>query len=163
VTLLERESLARFLVEAPLEGPVSTSVPALLPALTREVRFAEVEPILRSCAHCHDDAIVAGGEGGPGHTGGMGFSPGGLDLSSYQAIVRARFRGVSVTMSTDGSVPRLVQALQERHHEAAAEQSGVDVETVSDDTLRGMPLGLPPLSPEEIQLVRSWLLQGLPR
>jgi mono/diheme cytochrome c family protein len=159
----ERESLARFIVEAPLERPLSTTVSPLLPVLAREVRFAEVEPILRACAHCHDDAIVAGGEGGPGHTGGMGFAPGGLDLSSYSAIARARFRGVSVTTSIDGAVPRLVQALQERRHEAAAEESGAEVESVSDDPLRGMPLGLPPLSPEEIQLVASWLAKGLPR
>ncbi len=94
---------------------------------------------------------------------GRSFAPGGLDLSSYSAIARARFHGASVTTSTDGSVPRLVQALQERRHEAAAEGNASDVEPVSDDPLRGMPLGLPPLSPEEIQLVASWLAQGLPR
>lgn len=30
-------------------------------------------------------------------------------------------------------------------------------------TVRGMPLGLPALSPEQIQLVASWIEQGRPR
>jgi hypothetical protein len=29
--------------------------------------------------------------------------------------------------------------------------------------VRGMPLGLPPLEPEQIQLVESWIAQGRPR
>ena len=48
----------------------------------------------------------------------------------------------------DGT-PRLVAALLARHDE-----SGL--------TPRGMPLGLPPLSAEDIQLVESWVAQGKP-
>jgi hypothetical protein len=31
-----------------------------------------------------------------------------------------------------------------------------------DPNLRGMPLGFPALTPEELQLVESWLEQGRP-
>lgn len=163
LTPAERESVARFVLEAPLAPSTKAAPPPLLPTLSRAVRFAEVEPLLRPCAHCHDDAVIAGGEGGPGNTGGMGFAASGLDLSNYSAILRARFRGVSVTASRGHDVPLLVRALQQRHEEAVAEEAGVDVAAVVDDEVRGMPLGLPPLTPVEIQLVRSWIEQGMPR
>jgi hypothetical protein len=51
-------------------------------------------------------------------------------------------------------VPRLVRALLARHDEEAGAVSGA---------VRGMPLGYPPLSPEDIQLVESWIAQGRPR
>jgi cytochrome c2 len=163
LTPAERESVARFLLEAPLAPSTKAAAPPLLPTLSRPVRFAEVEPLLQPCAHCHDDAVIAGGEGGPGNTGGMGFAASGLDLSNYSAILRARFRGVSVTASRGHDLPLLVRALQQRHEEAVAEEAGVDVDAVVDDEVRGMPLGLPPLSPAEIQLVRSWIEQGMAR
>ena len=31
-----------------------------------------------------------------------------------------------------------------------------------DPSLRGMPLGLPSVTPEELQLVESWIAQGRP-
>jgi len=52
----------------------------------------------------------------------------------------------------DGT-PRLVAALLARHDETRA---------VPRDAVRGMPLGLSPLSAEDIQLVESWVAQGKP-
>jgi hypothetical protein len=54
---------------------------------------------------------------------------------------------------TKEGLPRLVAALVARQREDAGQ--------VSDD-VRGMPLGLPPLTAEQIQLVESWVEQGRP-
>jgi hypothetical protein len=51
-------------------------------------------------------------------------------------------------------MPWLVAAMYARHVEVA----GGKVEGV-----RGMPLGLPPMTLEEIQLVETWISQGRPR
>ena len=48
----------------------------------------------------------------------------------------------------------MVSVMQARREE----ELGQPVEGV-----RGMPLGLPSMSPEDIQLVESWVSQGRPR
>ncbi|MDP2340592.1 MAG: c-type cytochrome [Deltaproteobacteria bacterium] len=150
----ERHSVARFLLEQPLVD-VDAAVPARLPVLARAVRWPEVEPLFAPCAHCHDDAVIARGDGGPGNSGGMGFAPARLDLSGYGAVLRSRSKGAPITSGL------LVKALWLRHEEAAAEARGVVVVDVAGP--RGMPLGLPPLAPADIQLVESWIAQGMPR
>lgn len=153
LTSTERESVARFLLEAPLSVPTTTTPTTNLPLLTRRVGWIDVERIFASCVHCHDDAVVGKGEGGPGHTGGMGFTGAGVDLSSYAAVLRTRSKGRLITA---GDSPLLVSALLLRQREV--EQGVVD-----EGGAHGMPLGLPPLSAEDIQLVASWVSQGMPR
>ena len=60
---------------------------------------------------------------------------------------------VSVSASWRDGTPRLLAVLLARQREIRGEQGA----------LRGMPLGLPPLSPEQIQLVETWIAQGRPR
>jgi hypothetical protein len=108
------------------------------------------------CWHCHSQPDFTRGDGGPGMTGGFGFAPRGLDLSTYSGVLSGlrdrEGRGTSVfTPRADGE-PLLVAVLRARQ----AEECGVTTE------LRGMPLGLPALSAEEIQLVDSWVEQGRP-
>jgi hypothetical protein len=55
--------------------------------------------------------------------------------------------------AADGA-PRLLRALLNRREEEAGKV---------DPEIRGMPLGYPSLSPEDIQLVESWIAQGRPR
>lgn len=50
-------------------------------------------------------------------------------------------------------LPMLLAVLLARQHEEAGESSD----------LIGMPLGLPSMSPKQIQLVESWIEQGRPR
>ena len=52
----------------------------------------------------------------------------------------------------DGT-PRLVAALLARHDEA---------NQAPNRAVRGMPLGLPALNAEEIQLVETWVAEGKP-
>jgi hypothetical protein len=90
-------------------------------------------------------------------TGGFGFKPRKIDFSSYQGIqsggVDPQGQRVSLFAPTSEGLPRLVAALVARAREDAGHES---------DEVRGMPLGLPPLSAEQIQLVESWVAQGRP-
>lgn len=145
----------------------STSLPLAeserLPLLERDVFHEEVESrVFRQlCWHCHGDPDYARAEGGPGNTGGFGFDPRRLDLSSYEGVMSGAVdengRRYSVLfgglLSEDG-VPRIVEVLLARHLETRGEPQ---------ENVRGMPLGMPPLSFEDIQLVESWVAQGARR
>ena len=149
--------LAEFLWQTELKAPVPPVPPKRLPALTRDVSFDEVnEKVLsRTCGHCHTDPLSAGGDGGPGNTGGFGFKPRGLDLSSYRGTMTGHITPsgdrASVFQKTESGEPLLLAAILAR----SGEQHGTETPGV-----RGMPLGLPPLNPEQVQLVESWIAQG---
>ncbi len=155
----EAEALAAFISHIPLAAPPKREVPARLPVLERAVSWAEVSAKVfhDTCWHCHAVPDFARGDGGPGNSGGFGFEARGLDLSSYTGISEGSFdrdgerRSVFERLS-DGT-PRIVAHLMARHVEAAG---GIV------DQVRGMPLGLPPLTLEQIQLVESWIVQGRP-
>ena len=150
--------IAAYLLETPV---LPDTPPAFvrLPLLSRRVSFAEAnrQVFSRTCHHCHTDADGAGGDGGPGNTGGFGFAPRGVSFSSHASIMggyldtQGKRRSLFEPLA-DGT-PRLVAALLARHDETRA---------VPRDAVRGMPLGLPPLSAEDIQLVESWVAQGKP-
>jgi hypothetical protein len=155
----ELRDLSAYLLRTPLE-PVRYTVPARLPPLERKVDYAEVaEKVLDvTCRHCHGNPDVAIGDGGPGNTGGFGFKPRKLNLSSYRDTQGGYLADDGETHSVfeampDGT-PRIVAAVWARHREYAGEPSAA---------VRGMPLGLPPLPPEEIQILESWVAQGRPR
>lgn len=130
-----------------------------LPVLTRRVAYEEVNTKVfsRTCHHCHTDAEGAGGDGGPGNTGGFGFAPRGVSFSSHASILAgyldARGQRRSLFEPLPDGTPRLIAALVARHAET---------EQTANAAVRGMPLGLPPLSAEDIQLVESWVVQGKP-
>lgn len=131
-----------------------------LPLLERPVSYAEVERAVfrQTCWHCHSQPDLMRGDGGPGMTGGFGFDARHLDLSTYSAALGGYD-------ARDGQPVSLFQTLTETGESALvsvllarqAEERGVRAE------LRGMPLGLPALTPEQIQLVASWVDQGRPQ
>ncbi|MCC7385189.1 MAG: c-type cytochrome [Deltaproteobacteria bacterium] len=148
--------LAAFLLETPLPHAVRAA-PAKRPLLARRVRYAEVsQRVFRKlCWHCHSAPLRGSGDGGPGNTGGFGYAGRGVDLSSYEGIARG-------TLGADGhrrslfaplpdGTPLLVATLLARHQEEQGSQ---------DPQLVGMPLGLPALPMEDIQLVETWIAQG---
>lgn len=156
LTPVDAVDLASFVLTTRLDPPPRAVVVARRPVLDRPVSFAEVNErvLMKTCRHCHTDPDKARGDGGPGNTGGFGFVPRGLDLSSYEGVSAGFVDGEGQRRSVferlpDGT-PRLVAALLARH----AEQAG------SPGAVRGMPLGLPPAPPEEIQLVETWIAQG---
>lgn len=156
-TAKEIEDLATFLRE-PLPEVAAVPRPRYRPRqLEREVHYPEVAAKLSRhlCFHCHSDSARAGDQG-PGNSGGFGYDGASLDLATRAGIIRGikrdgRFRGLPDRLE-DGT-PRLVASLLARHAE-------MDGQTHPE--VMGMPLGFPPISEEEIDLVSTWIEQGAP-
>lgn len=159
LSVQEAADLAAFVLGAPLDAAPMSTPPARLPILERSVGYDEVEKkvLHKICWHCHSQPDYARGDGGPGNTGGFGFAPRKLDLSSYESIASGYLdkSGERRSLFAKGpnGRPILVEALYARQREMLGQIGDV----------RGMPLGLPPLSPEDIQLVETWVAQGHPR
>lgn len=165
LTEAEARDVALYLLTVEV-APEAPYVPKpRLPVLERPVTWAEVETRVfrRTCWHCHSDPDYAIGDGGPGNTGGLGFAGVGLNVATYQGILSGAFaRGdtspsrtrVSVFKPLADGTPRIVAAMLARHDELAGKPR---------PDVRGMPLGLPPYSMEDIQLVESWIAQGRPQ
>lgn len=152
--------VAAYLYETPLSAVEPPPVPARLPNLERRVTYAEVdEKVFRvTCRHCHSDPDASMGDGGPGNTGGFGFAPKKLDLATYKGIAAGFVDDAgerrSIFVPVTSGEPRLIETLLARQREVAGDHGG---------EVRGMPLGLPALTPEQVQLVSSWVAQGRPR
>ncbi len=156
----EAKNVAAFILKTELAPPPERPVPARLPVLTRRVTYDEVSRRVfrNTCWHCHAEPDYAIGDGGPGNTGGFGFKPRGLNLAEYDGInagfLDDKGERRSIFSAMPDGTPRLVAALVARQHEQAGSR---------DPALRGMPLGLPALSAEDIQLVETWIAQGRPQ
>lgn len=166
LTDLEARDLTAYLFNAQLDPSPTPKPFERLPVLDRKVTFEEVDKKVfhRTCWHCHSDADFSIGDGGPGNSGGFGFKPRGLNLASYDGVaagIKDKSSGARTSVLTvkkdaegDAALPILVRSLVARHAEEAGAETG---------EIRGMPMGMPPLSAEEIQLVESWIAQGRPR
>ena len=147
----------------------------------------------KTCIHCHAEDSRNLGVGGPGSSGGFGYAGTNLGHTSYARVragsQRAPTLDPELARSLDGpatlsgvfgpgvipsrgppgvhrsvfrpveegpmkGVPLLVAQLRARQLEEAGEVVPGVV---------GMPLGLPALSPEELQLVESWVAKGRPQ
>jgi cytochrome c5 len=156
----EIAAAAAYIMTAPITEPAAKPVPQRLPVLTRKVTYEEVDKKVfhRTCWHCHSEPDFAIGDGGPGNSGGFGFKPRGLNLVSYEGMAAGMIgddgERSSVFAKDKDGVPVMVKGLINRYSEDAGGATGEH---------RGMPLGYPPLSLEDIQLVESWIVQGRPR
>jgi cytochrome c5 len=156
----DARNLAAFVLQTPLTRPPEKSIPRRLPVLDRKVGFEEVmERVLgKTCRHCHSDPDVSLGDGGPGNTGGFGFAPRRLNVASYSGVAAGLLdkqgERASVFAKLSDGTPRLIAAMMARYAEEAGKPSS---------EVRGMPLGLPPIPLEDIQVVESWIAQGRPR
>lgn len=159
IPMTEQEVLdvAAFLIETPVQPEPGEPMPERVAAPSRAVGYEEVDERIfhRTCRHCHSDPEQVIGDGGPGYSGGFGFRKRGLDLNSYEGLHSGslddggRRRSLFEPMA-DGT-PRIVAHLWARH----AEIAGRPVEGI-----RGMPLGLPAVPPEDIALLEAWIAQG---
>lgn len=146
-TPAERADLVAALFETPLATQPRPAIPKRLPLLERQVTWDEVweRVFSRTCRHCHADGVA--GDAGPGNTGGFGHPGKRLDLGSEQAVRHGK-DGVSVLDPRDDAP--LLKHLWARHAEVAGQPvAGV----------LGMPLGLPPVPAEDLQLLETWIRQ----
>ncbi|MEM1415350.1 MAG: cytochrome c [Myxococcota bacterium] len=154
----EARAVAAHLFHAELAPAPVVEVPARLPLLARPVTYTEVDRRLFAplCRHCHGDPSFALGDGGPGHTGGFGFAARGIDLASVEGVASGHLRDGrrrSLFAPTEDGTPFIVASLMARY----AEVAGAPV-----PGLRGMPLGLPPVPLEDVQLLETWIAAGRP-
>ncbi len=103
------------------------------------------------CVHCHMDPEANEGRRGPGNAGGFGWPETGIELETYEGVVAV----------ADKIGPSLLRRREEAHRDAI--DPGQKPATLTRPEKPGMPLGLPPLSDEDISLVLGWLEQGMPR
>lgn len=151
------EELHAINMSTPRSMPLSEISPT-----TRRVTFREVSKRVfkKMCWHCHSDPKGNNGDGGPGNTGGFGYRGAGLDLGTYQGVVRGSIDKSNTRRSILESAPDelgkdkpplIIQHLLARRNEAAG---------YPPTEILGMPLGLPPLPDEDIALVWGWIEQG---
>jgi cytochrome c2 len=170
----DARAMATFLWYADPGKPVVRKVPPLPPALRRTVGFAEVqsEVLNKICIHCHMNESEGNGEGGPGNTGGLGFKGRGLDLTSFEGVMRGSLddsgkRRSLFDLEPDGH-PLLLSRVLKRYEENLR-----DFVPYFEDDLRprartprdpkpGMPLGYPALTLEQLAILRTWIEQGHP-
>jgi hypothetical protein len=157
----EQESIVQEIFSLATKIPQARTASPVAP-LSRKVTFDEVSSrvLKRICWHCHSDPSGNKGDGGPGNTGGFGYAGAGLDLGTYEGIMRGArgkdglTRSVLAGTAESPGVPLIVQHLLARRNEVAGEAPSATL---------GMPLGLPPLPDEEIALLWAWINQGAPR
>jgi mono/diheme cytochrome c family protein len=157
----ELKHMTAYILQAPLAAPETRPMPARLPVLDRKVTYDEVyKRVLRdTCRHCHAEPDYdPAGDGGPGNTGGFGFPARKLDLARWEGVqagwVTDKGERESVFKPMADGVPRLVAAMIARQAEEAGKPN---------PEIRGMPLGLPAFSAEDVQLVETWIAQGRPQ
>lgn len=162
LSAVDARDLAAWIRTAPLATATPSAPVKAPPALDRPVKWPEVrDRVFRKiCWHCHSDAELAHGDGGPGNTGGFGFAPRGLNLATYGGIssgIRDAQTGTRRSVfrpGPDGTTPLIVAAMLARH---------VEVNGGVVPGVRGMPLGLPPIPIDDIQRVITWIANGRPR
>lgn len=161
LTAREADDLTAFVLRTPLPPLRRAPLAPRRPVLARRVTFEEVSERVfrRTCWHCHADPDFARGEGGPGNTGGFGFAGRRLILADYEGVssgaLDAHGERRSLFAKGDSGVPWLLASLLARREE--------ENDPEARPAVRGMPLGLPALPLEDIQLVETWIAQGRPR
>lgn len=156
----EARDIVAFILTSELAPAAPRPAVARLPVLERKVTYDEVSEKVfrRTCWHCHGEPDYAAGDGGPGNTGGLGFKGRGINFVSYESVQSGRTDDAgerhSLFEKTADGMPRIIKSLLLRREEEDGKL---------DPQIRGMPMGYPSLSPEEIQLVETWVAQGRPR
>lgn len=159
----EAKAIAAYLVTAPLAARALAPLPERLPLLSRRVTYDEVATRVfrKTCWHCHGEPDFERGDGGPGNSGGFGFAGRLLNLSDYTSTFSGflvdparstRRTSIFAPANGEGGAPYVVAVMIARQEEEAGRER--------PGALRGMPLGLPALPPEDVQLVETWIAGG---
>ncbi|HLK38832.1 MAG TPA: cytochrome C oxidase Cbb3 [Polyangiaceae bacterium] len=152
----EAKSVALYVLTTTLGPTEDPPASARLAILDRAVTYDEVASRVfrKTCWHCHGEPDFERGDGGPGNSGGFGFKGRRLNLSDYESTfagyVDDAGRRSSLFAPVADGTPYVVAAMLARQSEERGQRGA----------MRGMPLGLPSASPEDIQLVETWISQG---
>jgi hypothetical protein len=151
----EVENLVNYIFFSPLSSNDLVSSAYQPKLLQRDVRFNEVNTRIfdKVCRHCHFDPKVnqvLPGDGGPGGTGGFGFSGNGVFLNSFETVTSAQVTKLIFGKDDEG-ISLMVRSLINRH---------LEVEGDFKHGVLGMPLGLPPIPLDDIDLLHTWIEQG---
>ena len=132
----------------PAEARASAVQPTEAPVTWEQV---EAQVFGKICVHCHMDPAQNQGRAGPGNAGGFGWAETGIELQTYEGVVAV--------------ADKIPDALMRRVAEAHRDDVGVGFRpaVVERPERPGMPLGLPPLSEQDLALVLGWIEQGMPR
>lgn len=169
VTRAEAEALAQFVLfgkPAPFV-PVPRPPPPTRPTgVTYEMLDAAI--FSKICLHCHEGDGET--DNGAGNGGGLGYAGKGFSFDSLESFKRGSKTAdgtyASVLRRGKSGKPVLLERLELRVSENRRDYIK-PFEQVQDHTLvpypgagPGMPLGLPALSPEKIDMIRAWIAEG---
>lgn len=171
----DREALADFILHGSPGAPVKPEPVALASAAgAPPPTYEEVEDkVFRwVCWHCHSNPDYADGDGGPGNTGGFGFPAAGLSLATFQDVMDGSLspegQRRSIFRKGPSGEPVLLERLKLRYQENQRDlvlplRDDLSPRTAPrNEAPRGMPLGLPALTPEQYSLVERWIKAGRP-
>lgn len=153
LTSAEAIALRDFIVLAdpkPHPSPMTVASSVAPRSPVENPRWDDVESRVfgKICVHCHMDPAQNEGRVGPGNGGGFGWPATGLELQTYGSV--------------KANKDRILAALHRRGDEAVRDyvQSGEAPVSIVRPQLPGMPLGLPPIPPEDIAMVELWYRNG---
>lgn len=170
----EAELLADFVLfaEPGKPRPRPHRAPAKTDGPTPAYEEVEAKVFKFVCWHCHSDPDFAGGDGGPGNTGGLGFGKLGLSFASYEDVLNGSLsadgKRQSIFRPGESGEPVLLERLRRRYLEndhdfrLPGEDDGKDHRRARETKPRGMPLGLPALTDEQFSVVERWVKGGHP-
>jgi mono/diheme cytochrome c family protein len=165
----EAEQIAAFLrFGEPRLTMVKRAPPTLPPAASRKVTWAEVKEATlgKVCVHCHMNDYEK--DPGPGNLGGLGYDGLGLSMRTYETLVQGALdkdgKRYSVLAPREpGGTPPILEVLVLRKREHWRDRLSALSDTGRPgfgSVRRGMPLGLPTLTDDEIAILRAWIEQG---
>jgi cytochrome c2 len=169
VSRADAEAIAAYLRFGDPELMLAKRVaPTLPPAANRKVTYAEMKEATlgKVCVHCHMNDYEK--DPGPGNLGGLGYRGIGLSMRTYETLVQGALddngeRTSVLAPREPGGVPPLLEVLVLRKREHWRDRLPAFGDTDRPgfgSARRGMPLGLPSLTDEEIGLLRAWIEQG---
>lgn len=103
------------------------------------------------CVHCHMDPAQNEGRAGPGNAGGFGWPGTGIELQTYEGVVKEK--------------TRVLAALERRYAEEGRDhvRPGQAPSTAPRPAKPGMPMGQPALSAADFAMIKAWYAAGSPR
>ena len=169
VTREEAEALAQFV----LHGKIPPFVPEpAQPARPRpeKITYEALDRAIfsRICIHCHE--VDGETDNGAGNGGGLGYAGKGFSFASVESFLRGSKTAdgtyASVLRRGKSGKPVLLERLELRVMENRRDYVKPFAQVRDHSQVPypvrgpGMPLGLPALSPEKLDMIRAWIADG---